>query len=89
VGYIQKIRRGVREAHLKGALFLKIVPNEVTCGYHGRSSEKQLHGRCHRLYVKSDKCSECICGHYHENGWDKDRNFRKPIHTQVTPGIRI
>ena len=33
----------------------------------------------------SDKRSERICGHYHENSWDKDRNFSQPIHTQVTP----
>ena len=87
--YIQKVRRGVKEEFLKGALFLKKVPDEVTCGYHSRPSEKKLHWRCHWFYVISDKCSERICGHYHENSWDKDRNFSQPIHTQVTPGRRL
>ena len=87
--YIQKVRRGVKEEFLKGALFLKKVPDEVTCGYHSRPSEKKLHWRCHWFYVISDKRSERICGHYHENSWNKDRNFSQPIHTQVTPGKHL
>lgn len=82
---MKKIRRGVREEQLKGVLFLKILLNEVTCGDHCRPGEKQLHRRCHWFYVISDKCSERICGHYHENCWNKDRNFSQPIHTHVTP----
>ena len=51
---------------------MKIVPDEVTCGYHRHPSQKQLYRRGHWFYVISDKRSERICGHYHENSWDKD-----------------
>jgi hypothetical protein len=82
---MKKIRRGVREEQLRGVLFLKIVFNEVACGDHCRPGEKQLHWRCHWFDVISNERSERICGHYHENSGDKDRNFSQPIHTQVTP----
>lgn len=83
--YMTKVRRGVEEVFCKEVLLSKIVPNEVTCRYHGHTGEKQLYRRCHWYDVISHKCSERICGHYHENGWNKDRNFSQPIHARVTP----
>jgi hypothetical protein len=89
VGYIQEVRRGVRKEYLKEVLFLKKVPDEVTCGYHGHPGQKQLHRRCHWFYVISDKRSKRIGGHYHEDSWNKDRNFSQPLHTRVTPGKHL
>ena len=77
------------EGYLKGVLFLKKVLDEVPSGYHNHSSQKQFHRRCHWFYVISDKRSERICGHYHENSWNKDRNFSQPIHVHVTPGKHL
>ena len=89
MGFVQEVRRDVRERYLKGVLFLKIVPDEVTCGDHCHPSQKQLHRRCHWFYVISDIRSKRIGGHYHEDGWNKDRNFSQPLHTRVTPGKHL
>jgi hypothetical protein len=43
--YMQKVKRGARESSLEETLFFKKVPNHVSCGYHSRPSEKQLHRR--------------------------------------------
>jgi len=86
---MQIVRRGVREEYLIGVLFLKKVLDEVPYSYHSHSSQKQFHWSCHWFYVISDKRSECVCGHYHENSWKKDRNFSQPIHVHVTPGKHL
>jgi hypothetical protein len=39
--------------------------------------------------VISDIRSKRIGGHYHEDGWNKDRNFSQPLHTRVTPGKHL
>ena len=82
---MQKFRQGVSEEYLKEMLFMEIVSNEMTYGYHCRSSDEQAH-RCRQwIYAISDKRSECIRCHYHKNAWDKDRNFGQPFHNQITP----
>jgi hypothetical protein len=87
--YVQKNLWSCKGGVFGGSLFLKIVPNEVTCGYHSCPCEKQLYRRCHWFYVISDKRSERIRGHYNENCWDKDRNFSRPLHARLTPGKRL